>query len=127
MRTRRRNNTRNFLKHSRLIRLDALLTLGFDTPCFSYTLIKSAHCADLISLTKKQTHKKRRDFAIRQNLNLKFYETYKQIIIKPLHVSVFGLCLLRSNKVLRSTVLIATTPFSFRLVWSKFSPRFFFG
>ena len=53
--------TRNFLKHSRLARLDAL---GFDTPCFSYTLIKLAHRADFISFTKKQTHKKR-DFALK--------------------------------------------------------------
>ena len=75
MRTRR---TRNFLKHSRIIRLGTLFTLGFDTPCFSYTLIKLAHCADFISFTKNR-HIKRRDFALKQNLNLRYYDIYKQI------------------------------------------------
>ena len=83
--------TRNFLKHSRLTRLDAL---GFDTPCFSYTLIKLAHRADFISFTKKQTHEKKR-FCYWQNLNFKYYDIYKQITVKILNVSVFGLCLLQ--------------------------------
>ena len=97
MRTRR---TRNFLKHSRLVCLDAL---GFDTPCFSYTLIKLAHCANFISFTKKQTHKKER-FYLKGKISTLNIMEYIDKLTSRYETCLFLVCAYCSNPPMKGRI-----------------------
>ena len=63
-----------FPKHSRLARLD---TLGFDAPCFGYTLDKLTHRVNLSSFTLKDGGSQKNTYHVSQIYILLLYIVYE--------------------------------------------------